>query len=91
MDLLGYVKEYGDLAAAPKGLHAVVPARPDMGLKPGVLFALRNVHADEAINRGNRLHPHYLVYLDENGNVISDHTEVKHLLDLIRSGCRSQR
>ena len=89
MDLLGYVKEYGDLAAAPKGLHAVVPARPDMGLKPGVLFALRNVHADEAINRGNRLHPHYLVYLDENGNVISDHTEVKHLLDLIRSGCRS--
>ena len=48
MDLLGYVKEHGDLAAAPKGLHAVVPARPDMGLQPGVLFALRNVHADEA-------------------------------------------
>ena len=89
MDLLGYVKEYGDLAAAPKGLHAVVPARPDMGLRPGVLFALRNVHADEPINRGNRLHPHYLVYLDDDGNVIADHTEVKHLLDLIRAGCRA--
>ncbi len=89
MDLLGYVKEYGDLAAAPKGLHAVVPARPDIGLEPGVLFALRNVHVDEAVNRGNRLHPHYLVYVDEDGKVISDHTEVKHLLDLLRSGCRS--
>ena len=88
MDLLGYVKEYGDLAAAPKGLHAVVPAQPDKGLAPGVLFALRNVNADEHINRGNRLHPHYLVYLDDHGNVIADHTEVKHLLDLVRAGCR---
>ena len=53
-----------------------------------MLFALRNVNADEHINRGNRLHPHYLVYLDDDGNVIADHTEVKHLLDLIRAGCR---
>lgn len=88
MDLLGYVKEYGDLSAAPNGLHAVVPARPDIGLRPGVLFALRNVNADETINRGNRLHPHYLVYLDNDGNVIADHTEVKHMLDLIRVGSR---
>ena len=88
MDLLGYIKEYGDLAAAPKGLHAVVPADPTKGLKPGVIFALHNVNADENINRGNRLHPRYLVYLGEDGNVIADHTEAKHLLDLIRAGCR---
>ena len=88
MDLLGYLKEYGDLAAAPKGLHAVVPADPAKGLKPGVIFALCNVNADENINRGNRLHPHYLVYLDDDGNVIADHTEAKQLLDLIRAGCR---
>ncbi|OBI72039.1 helicase-related protein [Mycobacterium sp. E740] len=88
MDLLGYLKEYGDLATAPKGLHAVIPADPAKGLYPGVLFALRNVNADDNINRGNRLHPHYLVYLDNEGTVIADHTEAKHLLDLIRSGCR---
>lgn len=88
MDLLGYIKEYGDLASAPKGLHAVVPAQADKGLKPGALFVLRNVNADKNINRGNRLHPHYLVYLDGDGNVIADHTEVKYLLDLIRAGCR---
>lgn len=88
MDLLSYLKEYGDLVTAPKGLHAVIPADPARGLHPGVLFALRNVNADANINRGNRLHPHYLVYLDNEGNVIADHTEAKHLLDLIRTGCR---
>lgn len=90
MDLLGYIKEYGDLAGTPKGLHAVVPAQPDMGLHPGALFVLRNINADEHLNRGNRLHPHYLVYLDDRGEVIADHTEVKRLLDLIRAGCRNR-
>src|SRR5690625_1953863 len=88
MDLLGYIKEYGDLAAVPKELHAVIPAAPEKGLVPGVIFALRNINADEQINRGNRLHPHYLVYLDEQGEVVANHTEAKHLLDLLRSGCR---
>lgn len=88
MDLLGYINEHGALDTLPKGLHAVVPSDRAKGLKPGVIFALRNVDADESIDRGNRLHPHYLVYLDEGGNVIADHTEVKHLLDVIRAGCR---
>ena len=56
-------------------LHAVVSADRAKGLTPGVIFVLRNVDADENINRGNRLHPHYLVYLDNNGTVIADHTE----------------
>lgn len=34
MDLLGYLKEYGDLAGTPKGLHAVVPAQPERGSSP---------------------------------------------------------
>jgi hypothetical protein len=87
MDLLAYVKEYGDLGSAPKGLHAAVPADPAKGLKPGAIFALRNVDESVDINRHNRLHPYYLVYLDEDGRVITDHTEVKHVLDLIRSSC----
>ncbi|MBC6451462.1 helicase-related protein [Actinokineospora xionganensis] len=90
MDLLGYLKEYGDLAGTPKGLHAVVPAQPEKGLKPGEIFVLRNINADQDLNRGNRLHPYYLVYLDDDGQVIADHTEVKHLLDLIRAGCRNR-
>lgn len=88
MDLLDYTEQHGDLDIAPRGLHAVAPARPEAGLRPGVIFALRNVHADPTINRGNRLHPHYLVYLGDDGEVIVDHTQVKQLLDLLRSGSR---
>ncbi|MCC2333613.1 helicase-related protein [Cellulomonas wangsupingiae] len=88
MDLLAYVNEHGPLDGVPKGLHAVVPARLDLGLRPGVIFVLRNLTADERINRGNRLHPHYLVYLSDDGEVVADHTEVKRLLDLARAGSR---
>jgi hypothetical protein len=85
MDLLKYMEQYGDLSSAPKGLHAAVPSNPATGLRPGVIFALRSVAEASKINRHNRLHPHYLVYLDTDGNVITDHTEVKQLLDLIRA------
>ena len=88
MDLLGYIKEHGDLDKAPRGLHAVIPADTSKGLHAGVIFALRNLTAGEDINRGNRLHPHYLVYLGDQGQVIANHTEAKHLLDLLRAGCR---
>lgn len=87
MDLLAYLKEYGDLAASPKGLHAVIPADPAKGLNPGAVFALRNVAQSVTINRHNRLHPYYLVHLDDEGEVVTRHTEIKQLLDLVRASC----
>jgi len=90
MDLLNYVKEHGDLDSVPHGLHAVVPAQPERGLEPGVIFALRNIHDGVNINQQNRLHPYYLVYIAEDGEVVADHTEVKRLLDLIRSSCKGK-
>ena len=90
MDLLNYVKESGQLDGIPYGMHAVVPSQPEMELRPGAIFALRNVHDSVNINQQNRLHPYYLVYIDEQGEVIADHTEVKRLLDLIRSCCKGR-
>jgi hypothetical protein len=90
MDLLAYVKEYGDLASSPKGLHAVIPADPERGLRSGAVFALRSVADGATVNKHNRLHPYYLVYLDDDGEVIADHTEVKALLDLIRQSCHDR-
>jgi len=84
------MEKYDDLASGPKGLHAVVRADPAKGLGPGVIFALRSVDEEAKINRHNRLHPHYLVYLDNAGNVLADHTEVKQLLDLIRSSAHGR-
>jgi hypothetical protein len=88
MDLLNYVKEHGELARTPNGMHAVVPAQPELGLMPGVIFTLRNRHNGVNVNDHNRLHPYYLVYISRQGEVIHDHSEVKRLLDLVRSACK---
>jgi hypothetical protein len=71
-------------------MHAVVPARPELGLHPGVIFALRNLNHGVNINQQNRLHPYYLIYIAGDGQVIANHTEVKSLLDLVRSSCKGQ-
>ena len=90
MDLLNYVKANGDLNNVPSGMHAVVLAKPELGLQPGVIFTLRNLNPNVTVNQHNRLHPYYLVYINRAGEVISDHTEVKRLLDLVRSCCKGQ-
>jgi len=90
MDLLNYVKAHGDLANMPNGMHAVVSANESMGLQPGVIFTLRNRNNSVQVNQHNRLHPYYLVYINSAGLVVHDHTEVKRLLDLVRSACKGQ-
>ena len=88
MDLVNYVKEQGDLSRYPTGMHAVLPADPERGLVPGVIFALRNRNGTVNIQQLNRLHPYYLVYVDMEGQTVVPHTEVKRLLDLIRSAAK---
>lgn len=86
MDLVKYVKANGDLSGLPNGLHAIVPPN-DKGLRPGAIFALKNRNDGVKVAHHNRLHPYYLVYVSNDGEVIVDHTEVKRLLDLVRSSC----
>lgn len=90
MDLLNYIKQHGDLSHLPNGMHAVVPAQPELGLLPGVIFTLRNRNHGVDINQQNRLYPHYLIYIDNHGRVISDYSEAKRLLDLARTACKGQ-
>ena len=90
MDLLNYVKDNGDLEHIPNGLHAVASADREIGLPPGVIFALRNIHDSVNINQQNRLHPYYLVYISNEGEIVADHTEVKRLLDLVRTSCKGR-
>ena len=90
MDLLNYVKEHGDMENIPNGMHAVVPADIELGLQPGIIFALKNRHDGVNANQQNRLHPYYLVYISRDGDIIVNHTEAKKLLDLVRTSCKGQ-
>ena len=90
MDLLNHVREHGDLSRLPSGMHAVIPAAPERGLHPGAIFALRNRNDGVNINQQNRLHPYYLVYVGQDGQIIVNHTEPKRLLDLARAACKER-
>jgi superfamily II DNA or RNA helicase len=88
MDLLNYIKTNGELSNLPNGMHAVVAASPERGLPAGAIFTLRNVNPSVNINQHNRLHPYYLVYIGNDGTIVTNHTEVKKLLDLVRAACK---
>ena len=88
MDLVNHLKTNGSLESAPMGMHSVIGVDPEKGLYPGAIFVLRNTVNGVNVNLQNRLHPYYLIYIDINGEVIINHTEVKKILDLLRSACK---
>lgn len=90
MDLVNYVKENGDLDGVPYGMHAVVKADEEKGILPKVIYVLRNVNNDVNINNQNRLHPFYLVYIRDDGEVVTNHLEVKKTLDILRTLCKGK-
>lgn len=88
VDLTNYIKTYGELAHIPEGLHAVVQATET--LQTGVIFVLKNVNSSININKLNRLHPYYLVYIKENGELLLNHVESKKILDAMRMFCKGK-
>ena len=88
VDLSNMIKEYGGLKDIPEGLHAVVKSSP--GLESGVIFVLKNVNSSVNINKLNRLHPFYLVYMKMNGELILNHVDSKKILDAMRMLCKGE-
>ena len=86
LDLLEYIKRHPDIDRAPHGMSAVVPASADA--PAGVVFVLKNINGGVNINNQNRLHPFYMVYIAENGEVVCDHLSPKLMLDKMRYLCR---
>ncbi|MUT65662.1 helicase-related protein [Paenibacillus sp. NEAU-GSW1] len=91
MDLVNYVKENGEMETVPSGLHTVVLTDADKGIhQPGVIFILRNINDELNPDQQNRLHPFYLVYMSDDGDVVTNHLDVKKTLDILRALCRGQ-
>ncbi|HAU31736.1 MAG: helicase domain-containing protein [Desulfotomaculum sp. 46_296] len=88
LDLLDYIKNNGDLDKTPFGLHAVVPAKDDS--PPGVIFVLKNINGGVNIDNQNRLHPFYMVYVADDGEVVCDHLSPKEMLDKMRYLCKGK-
>lgn len=82
LDLLSYMKDNPDVENSPSGLHAIV--KGDKELKSGIIYILKNVSNTINIDNQNRLHPFYMVYIADDGEVICNYLQPKSLLDLMR-------
>lgn len=87
-DAIEYQKNHPDMDKVPFGLHAVAPAADNC--PPGVIFVLKNRSDSVNIEGRNRLHPYYMVYISEDGNVVCDHLSPKAMLDRMRHICRGK-
>ncbi len=79
MDLLSFIKDHPDLDRTPFGIHAVIG-----GEKPGVIFILKNINKAVNIKNQNLLHPFYIVYIGDDGEILCNHLEPKATLDIMR-------
>ena len=86
LDLLEYINTNHDVEHTPFGLHAVVQGN---GQAPaGTIFVLKNRTVGVNIDHKNQLHPFYMVYMRDDGEVMVDHLHPKDLLDKMRLICK---
>lgn len=88
LDLLEYVKANPNLDKTPFGLHAVAASNDEC--PPGVVFVLKNRSNSINIDHQNRLHPFYMVYIADDGEVVCDHLSPKAMLDKLRYLCKGK-
>ena len=85
MDLINYINQGHNLESVPNGMHAVCLKNQEKGINEGVIYVLKNINNAVNINNTNQLHPFYLIYIGQDGQVISNHLDVKKTLDILRS------
>ncbi len=88
LDLLEYMKHNHDVETAPNGMHAVVPKCEDA--PAGVIFVMKNINNSVNVDNRNRIHPFYMVFISEDGEVVCDYLNPKKMLDTIRLLCRGK-
>ena len=88
MDLLECIKNHPDIDKAPFGLHSVAAASEEA--PAGVIYVLKNRSNSVNIDNQNRLHPFYMVYISNEGEVICDYLSPKQMLDKMRFLCKGK-
>lgn len=91
MDLVNYINENGKLETVSNGIHTVCRKDLERKIEEGVIFVLKNINKEVNIDNTNQLHPFYLVYIKDSGEVISNHLNVKNTLDILRIISKSEK
>lgn len=88
LDLQEYARQHPELERMPNGLHGVVGQTA--AFPPGVIFVLKNTQDALNSDKRNRIHPFYMVYVNESGETECGYLNPKRLLDSMRALCRGK-
>lgn len=88
LDLLEYIKHHPEIDKSPFGLHSVTLASEET--PAGVIYVLKNRANSVNIDHQNRLHPFYMVYIGNDGEIICNHLSPKQMLDKMRFLCKGK-
>ncbi len=95
MDLSAFMKEHlGELEQSPTGLYAATTLDTELQkeeLEPGVIFCLKNIGKQVAVEEGYALAPYYLVYITDDGQVKQTFTQSKRILDILKKHGHGQK
>ncbi len=95
MDLLNYLQHHETaLTQSPTGLFALTQNdNPTLAeeIKPGVIFCLRKLNAEEEQEIKNSLYPYFLVYVSADGEIIHSYHHIKKTLDIFRATATNKK
>lgn len=91
-DLSSYIMQNREqLINAPMGLYAVVPEDKEADIFSGVIFCLQQKTATENKENQNQqvnpLSPFFLVYIQDNGQVVYNFAQAKQILSIFKQLC----
>lgn len=85
-DLLNYKSKYEDPETIPYGIHSIVESTEEY--PPGVIYILRNKDSNLKLEQKNQIHPYYIVYISEEGEVVKNYLKAKEILDILKHLCQ---
>ncbi len=86
------LKNKEELKNAPLGMFALVPTEPKFPvIQPGTIFCLKQKDINIGNQKQNQLHPYFLVYVYDTGEVKFGYTNVKVLLEIYRITCSNKK
>lgn len=92
MELAAYIDaNRNKLDEAPSGLYAVVPPPAErQTIKQGIIYCLKQRVGATGNETVNPLHPYFLIYIRDDGEVRYNFTAPKQVLEVFRAVCQGQ-
>ena len=90
MDLMGYMKKNKDtLDEAPMGMYAVAKGDNEEA-KTGAIFCLKQVDDSRMDISKNAFSPYFMIYVNEEGDVLHSFVHSKKILDIYKKLCHGE-